>query len=224
MAAITRAAHKQGCRVGFDLAHAAGNLRLSLHDDGPDFAVWCSYKYLNGGPGTLGGVFVHERHARDKSLPRFEGWWGHDKQTRFQMGPDFDPSPGAEGWLLSNSPILQLSALRASMEIFDRATMTALRHKSERLTGYLEFLLDRLPPGFVRILTPRDPQQRGVQLSLRFSKEPRRMLEKLNSAGVFCDFRSPDVIRAAPAPLYVSFHDVYRFVGMLERHARDSTD
>jgi kynureninase len=224
MAAITRAAHKQGCRVGFDLAHAAGNLRLSLHDDGPDFAVWCSYKYLNGGPGTLGGVFVHERHARDKSLPRFEGWWGHNKQTRFQMGPDFDPSPGAEGWLLSNSPILQLSALRASMELFDRATMPALRQKSERLTGYLEFLLERLPPGFVRILTPRDPQQRGVQLSLRFSKEPRRMLEKLNSAGVFCDFRSPDVIRAAPAPLYVSFHDVYRFVGVLERHARDSTD
>jgi kynureninase len=224
MAAITRAAHKQGCRVGFDLAHAAGNLRLSLHDDGPDFAVWCSYKYLNGGPGTLGGVFVHERHARDKSLPRFEGWWGHNKQTRFQMGPDFDPSPGAEGWLLSNSPILQLSALRASMDIFDRATMPALRQKSERLTGYLEFLLDRLPPGFVRLLTPRDPQQRGVQLSLRFSKEPRRMLEKLNSAGVFCDFRSPGVIRAAPAPLYVSFHDVYRFVGVLERHARDSTD
>ncbi len=224
MRAITRAAHAQGCRVGFDLAHGAGSLHLSLHDDGPDFAVWCSYKYLNGGPGTLGGVFVHERHARDKSLPRFEGWWGHNKQTRFQMGPDFDPSPGAEGWLLSNSPILQLSALRASMDIFDRATMPALRQKSERLTGYLEFLLDRLPPGFVRLLTPRDPQQRGVQLSLRFSKEPRRMLEKLNSAGVFCDFRSPGVIRAAPAPLYVSFHDVYRFVGVLERHARDSTD
>ncbi|QRN96536.1 kynureninase [Archangium violaceum] len=224
MAAITRAAHKQGCQVGFDLAHGAGNLRLSLHDDGPDFAVWCSYKYLNGGPGTLGGVFVHERHARDKGLPRFEGWWGHNKQTRFQMGPDFDPSPGAEGWLLSNSPILQLSALRASMELFDRATMPALRHKSELLTGYLEFLLERLPPGFVTVLTPRDPKQRGVQLSLRFSKEPRRMLEKLNSAGVFCDFRSPDIIRAAPAPFYVSFHDVYRFVGVLERHARDSAD
>jgi kynureninase len=221
MAAITRAAHKQGCRVGFDLAHGAGNLRLSLHDDGPDFAVWCSYKYLNGGPGTLGGVFVHERHARDKALPRFEGWWGHDKQTRFQMGPDFHPIPGAEGWQLSNPPILQMAALRASLELFDRATMSALRHKSERLTGYLEFLLGRLPPGFVHTTTPRDPKQRGTQLSLRFSKEPRRLLEKLTAQGIFCDFRSPDIIRAAPAPLYCSFLDVYRFAGVLESHARD---
>ena len=224
MAAITRAAHQQGCQVGFDLAHAAGNLPLSLHDDGPDFAVWCSYKYLNGGPGTLGGVFVHERHAHAKTLPRFEGWWGHEKQTRFQMGPDFNPTPGAEGWLLSNSPILQLAALRSSLDIFDRATMPALRRKSELLTGYLEFLLDRLPPGFVTITTPRDPKQRGVQLSLRFTKEPRQLLEKLTSQGVLCDFRSPDVIRAAPAPLYVSFQDVYRFVGVLERHARDQSD
>ncbi|HYO53593.1 kynureninase [Archangium sp.] len=221
MAAITRAAHKQGCRVGFDLAHGAGNLQLSLHDDGPDFAVWCSYKYLNGGPGTLGGVFVHERHAHTQELQRFEGWWGHDKQTRFQMGPDFVPTPGAEGWMLSNPPILQLAALRASMELFDRATMPALRRKSEKLTAWLEFLLDRLPPGFVRIITPRDPKQRGAQLSLRFSKEPRRLLEKLNAAGIHCDFRSPDVIRAAPAPLYNSFLDVYRFAGVLERHARD---
>jgi kynureninase len=221
MRAITRAAHAQGCRVGFDLAHGAGSLHLSLHDDGPDFAVWCSYKYLNGGPGTLGGVFVHERHAREKTLPRFEGWWGHDKQTRFQMGPDFEPIPGAEGWLLSNSPILQLAALRASMDIFDRATMPALRRKSELLIGYLEFLLDRLPAGFVHITTPRDPKQRGAHLSLRFRKEPRQLLEKLTSQGVLCDFRSPDIIRAAPAPLYVSFQDVYRFAGVLERHARD---
>jgi kynureninase len=221
MAAITRAAHRQGCMVGFDLAHAAGNLQLSLHDDGPDFAVWCSYKYLNGGPGTLGGVFVHERHARDKTLPRFQGWWGHDKQTRFQMGPDFEPTPGAEGWQLSNPPIFQMAALRASMELFDRATMPALRRKSELLTGYLEFLMDRLPPGFVRITTPRDPKQRGAHLSLRFSKEPRKLLEKLTAQGVLCDFRSPDIIRAAPAPLYVSFLDVYRFAGVLERHARD---
>jgi kynureninase len=221
MAAITRAAHRQGCQVGFDLAHAAGNLQLSLHDDGPDFAVWCSYKYLNGGPGTLGGVFVHERHARDKELPRFQGWWGHDKQTRFQMGPHFDPIPGAEGWQLSNPPIFQMAALRASMELFDRATMPALRRKSELLTGYLEFLIDRLPPGFVRSITPRDARQRGAHLSLRFSKEPRQLLEKLTAQGVICDFRSPDIIRAAPAPLYVSFHDVYRFAGVLERHARD---
>ncbi|MCY1073546.1 kynureninase [Archangium lansingense] len=221
MAAITRAAHRHGCRVGFDLAHGAGNLLLSLHDTGPDFAVWCSYKYLNGGPGTLGGVFVHERHARNNALPRFEGWWGHNKQTRFQMGPDFDSIPGAEGWQLSNPPIFQMAALRASMELFDRATMPALRRKSDLLTGYLEFLLDRLPPGFVRIITPRDPKQRGAHLSLRFSKEPRKLLEKLTAQGVVCDFRSPDIIRAAPAPLYNSFLDVYRFAGVLEGHARD---
>jgi len=220
MAAITRAAHAQGCRVGFDLAHAAGNLRLSLHDDGPDFAVWCSYKYLNGGPGALAGAFVHERHAHDSSLHRFAGWWGNDKRTRFLMKPDYEPTPGAEGWVLSNPPILQLAALRASLELFDRATMPALREKSVKLTGYLEFLLDRLPPGFVHSLTPRDPTRRGAHLSLRFSKEPQRMLQTLRSEGIHCDFRSPDVIRAAPAPLYNSFLDVHRFVDVLERHAR----
>lgn len=221
MAAITRAGHAKGCRVGFDLAHGAGNLRLSLHEDGPDFAVWCSYKYLNGGPGTLGGVFVHERHAQDTSLPRLGGWWGHDKQTRFQMGPEFHPMPGAEGWQLSNPPILQLAALRASLELFDRATMPALRVKSERLTGYLEFLLDRLPEGFVKILTPRDPRQRGAQLSLRFRREPKRLLEMLTAAGIHCDFRSPDIIRAAPVPLYNRYLDVYRFAEVLQRYARD---
>jgi kynureninase len=220
MAAISRAAHAKGCRVGFDLAHGAGNLKLSLHDDGPDFAVWCSYKYLNGGPGTLGGVFVHERHAHAPELPRFAGWWGHNKQTRFQMGPTFDPLPGAEGWQLSNPPIFQMAALRASMELFDAATMEALRRKSERLTGYLEFLLDRLPEGFVRMTTPRDPQQRGAQLSLRFRGEPRTLLPRLTEAGVVCDFREPDIIRASPAPLYNSFLDVYRFARTLESHAR----
>lgn len=220
MAAITRAAHAQGCRVGFDLAHAAGNLKLSLHDDGPDFAVWCSYKYLNGGPGTLGGVFVHERHARSPELPRFAGWWGHNKQTRFLMGPTFDPTPGAAGWQLSNPPIFQMAALRASLELFDAATMEALRHKSERLTGYLEFLLERLPEGFVRITTPRDPKQRGAQLSLRFRGDARKLLTQLKEAGVVCDFREPDVIRAAPAPLYNSFLDVFRFARVLEAHAK----
>jgi kynureninase len=220
MKAITRAAHERGCRVGFDLAHGAGNLQLSLHDDGPDFAVWCSYKYLNGGPGTLGGVFVHERHAHMPGIPRFEGWWGHDKASRFEMGPDFVPLPGAEGWQLSNPPILQMAALRASMELFDQATMPALRLKGDLLTSYLEFLLDRLPPGTVRIVTPRDMRARGSQLSLRFHKEPRQLLAKLAEAGVFCDFREPDIIRASPAPLYCSFLDVYRFVRILESHAR----
>lgn len=221
LGAITRAAHAKGCFVGFDLAHGAGNLKLSLHDDGPDFAVWCSYKYLNGGPGNLGGVFVHERHAHQKDLPRFEGWWGHDKATRFQMGPTFQPLPGAEGWQLSNPPIFQLAALRASLELFDQAGMEALRAKSERLTGYLEFLLDRLPAGFVSITTPRDSRQRGAQLSLRFRGEPQALLKRLADAGIVCDFRKPDIIRAAPAPLYCNFTDVYRFVRTLEGHARD---
>ena len=216
---ITRVAHAQGCKVGFDLAHGAGNLKLSLHDDGPDFAVWCSYKYLNGGPGSLGGVFVHERHAHSPQLPRFEGWWGHNKATRFEMGPTFDPLPGAEGWQLSNPPIFQLAALRSSLELFDRATMAALRAKSDQLTGYLEFLLDRLPAGYVTITTPRDLKQRGAQLSLRFKGEPKRLLQRLSAAGIICDFREPDIIRAAPAPLYNTYLDVFRFVKALEAHA-----
>ncbi|RKG84513.1 kynureninase [Corallococcus terminator] len=216
--AITRVAHAQGCKVGFDLAHGAGNLKFSLHDDGPDFAVWCSYKYLNGGPGSLGGVFVHERHAHSPDLPRFEGWWGHNKATRFEMGPTFDPLPGAEGWQLSNPPIFQLAALRASLELFDRATMEAVRAKSEKLTGFLEFLLNRLPEGFVTITTPKDPKQRGAQLSLRFKGEPKRLLGRLSAAGIICDFREPDIIRAAPAPLYNTYVDVFRFVRTLEAH------
>ncbi|MBN8229325.1 kynureninase [Corallococcus macrosporus] len=216
---ITRVAHAQGCKVGFDLAHGAGNLKLSLHDDGPDFAVWCSYKYLNGGPGSLGGVFVHERHAHSPELPRFEGWWGHNKATRFEMGPTFDPLPGAEGWQLSNPPIFQLAALRSSLELFDKATMAALRAKSDQLTGYMEFLLDRLPAGFVTITTPRDLKQRGAQLSLRFKGEPKRLLHRLAAAGIICDFREPDIIRAAPAPLYNTYLDVFRFVKALEAHA-----
>ncbi|RKH25085.1 kynureninase [Corallococcus sp. CA041A] len=216
---ITRVAHAQGCKVGFDLAHGAGNLKLSLHDDGPDFAVWCSYKYLNGGPGSLGGVFVHERHAHSPQLPRFEGWWGHNKATRFEMGPTFDPLPGAEGWQLSNPPIFQLAALRSSLELFDRATMAALRAKSDQMTGYLEFLLDRLPVGYVSITTPRDLKQRGAQLSLRFKGEPKRLLQRLSAAGIICDFREPDIIRAAPAPLYNTYLDVFRFVKALEAHA-----
>lgn len=217
MRAITRAAHAQGCRVGFDLAHGAGNLHLKLHEDGPDFAVWCSYKYLNGGPGTLAGCFVHERHASDVTLPRFAGWWGHDKATRFKMGPEFHPIRGAEGWQLSNPPILQLAALRASFELFDSATMSALRAKSERLTGFLEFLIRRLPESAVEIVTPRDPAQRGTQLSLKVKKDPKGFLQKLQSEGVFADFREPDVVRVAPAPLYTRFEDVWRFGEILRR-------
>src|SRR5947209_8548328 len=163
MPALVRAAHAQEAFIGFDLAHGAGNLLLDLHEDGPDFAAWCNYKYLNAGPGGLGGVFVHERHAAAE-LPRFEGWWGHDKARRFEMGPRFSPIRGAEAWQVSNPPILQLAALRASMELFDRATMPALREKSDRLTGYLEFLLRRRG---VDVLTP---PARGSMLTVRFQQ------------------------------------------------------
>ncbi len=217
--AIAEAGHKKGCVVGFDLAHGAGNLLLKLHDWNVDFAVWCSYKYLNSGPGSLSGCFVHERHARDKSLPRFSGWWGHNKTSRFQMPREFDPIEGAEGWQLSNPPIFQLAALRASMDLFDEATMPALRRKGDSLTAYLEFLLDRLPNGYCRIFTPRDPAQRGSQLSFTIQGDPRQLLKSLAARGVICDFREPNVLRAAPAPLYNCFEDVYRLAEVLKEHA-----
>lgn len=219
IAGITAAGHAQGCKVGFDLAHGAGNLLLELHAWGPDFAVWCNYKYLNSGPGGLAGCFVHERHAYDTSLPRFAGWWGQNKATRFQMGPVFDPIPGAEGWQLSNPPILQLAALRASMEIFDRATMAALRAKSEKLTGYLDDLVRAIPGEPVEIVTPRSAHERGCQLSLRVKSDAKAFQQRLVEAGVIVDFREPNVVRAAPTPLYNRFIDVYRFAQILRQHA-----
>lgn len=215
MAAVTRTAHRHGTLAVWDLAHSAGALPVSLKADGADFAVGCGYKYLNGGPGTLAGCFVHERHASDFAGPRFAGWWGHDKASRFRMGPRFQAIPGAEGWQLSNPPILQIAALRASLELFDRATMPALRAKSERLTGYLEYLLDELPGRPVHVVTPRETARRGCQLSLRFGTDARRLLTRLKDSGVVCDFREPDIIRAAPAPLYNTFHDVWRFVDVV---------
>jgi kynureninase len=215
MAAITDAGHRVGAVVGFDLAHAAGNIELKLHDWDVDFAAWCSYKYLNGGPGSVAGVFVHERHARSFDLPRFAGWWGHDKETRFLMGPDYVPLAGAEGWQLSNPPILQMAALRASLEIFDEAGMPALAEKSRRLTGYLEQLIDEIGDTRIEIITPRDPAQRGCQLSIRVRNSDKRLYEQLVSRGVFADWREPDVIRVAPVPLYNSFEDVDRFVAIL---------
>jgi len=216
--AITRAGHAAGAKVGFDLAHGAGNLRLDLHRWGPDFAVWCTYKYLNAGPGGLSGCFVHERHANDPALVRCQGWWGHDKATRFEMGPDFHAIPGAEGWQLSNPPIFQLAALRASLELFDEATMPALRARGDRLTGYLESLLAELPPEKVRIVTPRDVAQRGSQLSLRVADDPKGLVRRLAAQGVLCDFREPDILRVAPTPLYNTFADVQRFAGILRQH------
>ena len=216
---IVKAARAKGCLIGLNLAHGAGNLLLKLHDWDLDFAVWCSYKYLNAGPGGLSGCFVHEKHATNFDLPRFAGWWGHNKKDRFKMGPVFDPIPGAEGWQLSNPPIFQLAALRASLEIFDEATMKAIREKSVRITGYLEYLLDQLPKGFCTIITPRNPEERGSQLSIRLSKDPKDMLETLKREGAICDFRNPDIIRATPVPLYVKYQDVYDFAKILARFA-----
>lgn len=222
MKAITEAGHKKGCLVGFDLAHGAGNLLLKLHDWSVDCAAWCSYKYLNSGPGGIAGVYIHERWVKDKALPRFSGWWGHNKDTRFKMGPDFDPIQTAEGWQLSNPPIFQLAALRASMEIFDEATMPAIRQKGDLLTGYLEFLLAGMPNEMFEIITPRDPKSRGCQLSLKVRSGGRELLKKLNAAGVIADFREPDIVRVAPAPLYNSFMDVYQFGKIMENHAANA--
>jgi kynureninase len=211
LARITRAGQAQGCVVGFDLAHAAGNMPLQLHDWNVDFAVWCSYKYLNAGPGSLAGCFVHERYARRPDLPRLAGWWGHNKATRFAMPPTFDPIPGAEGWQVSNPPILPLATLRASMDIFAAVGMDRLRAKSEALTGYLEALLDHQAHRNVTILTPRDPAQRGAQLSLRLHTHGQALHERLVQAKIMCDWREPDVIRVAPVPLYNTFREVARF-------------
>jgi len=219
--AISEAAHRKGCVVGFDLAHAAGNLPLRLHDTHCDFAVWCSYKYLNSGPGAVAGCFVHERHAKT-DRPRFAGWWGHDQASRFKMGPHFAPMPGADGWQLSNPPILALAPLRVSLAIFRRAGMEALRQKSLALTSYFETLLRERLSNVLDIATPRDPERRGCQLSLRVCagrEKGRELFEHLNHSGIIVDWREPDVIRAAPAPLYNRRMDCLRFVRTVEAWA-----
>jgi kynureninase len=216
METIAAAGHRAGATVGFDLAHAAGNVRLKMHDWDVDFAVWCTYKYLNGGPGAVGGAFVHERHANSFNLPRFAGWWGHDKETRFLMGPEYHPIPGAEGWQVSNGPILQMAALRASLEIFEETEMPALLEKSRTLTGYLERLINDLGDNRITVITPSDPTQRGCQLSIRVSDGDKSLYERLIQRGVFCDWREPSVIRVAPTPLYNSFTEVFRFAAILQ--------
>jgi kynureninase len=211
-ARITSAGHARGCVAGFDMAHAAGNLPLKLHDWDVDFAVWCSYKYLNGGPGSVGGCFVHERHAHNPKLPRFAGWWGNNKQARFRMGPTFQAIPGAEGWQLSNPSILSMAALHASMEIFDEAGMERLRAKSEIQTAYLRFMLNQHPSERFSIITPGNPAHRGAQVSLRLSsKNGRAVCDRLCKRGVICDWREPDILRVAPVPLYNSFLDIFTF-------------
>jgi kynureninase len=213
---ITQMGHKQGCMVGFDCAHGAGNVALNLHDTGADFAVWCTYKYLNSGPGSLAGCFVHERHAFNKDLNRFTGWWSHNKQTRFNMRKEFDVLPGAEGWQLSNPPILSMAAIKASLDIFNQVGINKLVKKSKQLTGYFEFLLNQLGVDKIRIITPINPEERGCQLSIQVKKADKSLHDKLTYAGVISDWREPDVIRCAPVPLYNSFQDVYHLVERLK--------
>ena len=223
MQALIAAARRVGAQVGVDLAHAIGNTPLQLHDWNPDFAVWCSYKYLNAGPGAVGGCFVHERHARNFKLPRFAGWWGHNKADRFLYDPKFDPIAGAQGWQLSNPPILSTAPLLASLQIFQRAGMRALRAKSVALTGFMQELIEAHLPKLVEIITPKPPEQRGCQLSLRLARpaaEAKRCQEALTAAGLIGDWREPDVLRLAPIPLYNSFTDVFDAVDILARALR----
>ena len=219
--AIADLGHFYGCQVGFDLAHAAGNLPMQLHESGADFAAWCSYKYLNSGPGAIAGAFVHERHAQ-AVLPRFNGWWGHRQDTRFQMGPEFNGTPGAEGWQLSNPPIFAMAPLRASLEIFHEAGLPALRRKSLALTGYLEALIRQELGDVLHSVTPGDPEQRGCQLSLqvRAGRDAgRRLFEHLMQSGVIGDWREPDVIRLSPTPLYNRFSDCLGAVRCIKQWA-----
>ncbi len=212
---ITQLGHAHGCVVGFDLAHAAGNINLHLHEDGPDFAAWCSYKYLNSGPGSLSGCFVHERHHQS-DLPRFAGWWGHDKATRFLMGDKFKPIQTAEGWQLSNPPVLSMAAIRASLDLFAEAGIDRLRSKSVKLTAYLADLLAEIHDENIKIITPSDPTSRGCQLSIQMIKPDKKLFNYLTENGVIADWREPDVIRVAPVPMYNTFEDVWQFCRILK--------
>lgn len=217
MKTITEAAHRVGALAGFDLAHAAGNLHLQLHDWGVDFAVWCTYKYLNSGPGGTSGVFVHERHGNNPNLPRFAGWWGHDEESRFKMQKGFKPMQGAAGWQLSNAQVFPMAIHHASLEIFEEAGMENLRAKSIKLTGYLEFILKRFSE-HLTVITPQNPEERGCQLSIIVKKDGRKLFDYLYENGILPDWREPDVIRMSPVPLYNSFEDVYRVGEMLEKY------
>ncbi len=214
---ITELGHQHNCIVGFDLAHGVGNIQPNLHDVGADFAVWCTYKYLNSGPGSLGGCFVHERHANNLDLNRFTGWWGHNKQTRFNMRHDFDALSGAEGWQLSNPSILSMAAIRASLDVFEEAGFDNIIKKSKKLTGYLEYLIEELNDDRIHIITPKNPEERGCQLSIQVKSADKQLHTQLTNAGVISDWREPDVIRVAPAPLYNSFVDVYIFIERLKK-------
>src|SRR6184192_3402456 len=218
---ITSLSQKRGCVVGFDLAHAIGNVPLALHQWNVDFAVWCSYKYLNAGPGAVAGAFVHERHATNTELPRLAGWFGNDPNTRFRLHlePEFIPVPSADGWQISNPSIFSMAPLRASLAIFDEADgMEPLRAKSIKLTGYLQFLLEQAGSNRFNVITPRETAARGCQLSILAHEHPKELFGKLQAASVKCDFREPNVIRVAPTPLYNSFHEIWRFAKILAEH------
>jgi kynureninase len=208
---IVEKGKEMGCTVGFDLAHGAGNIDYNLHQAGPDFAAWCSYKYLNSGPGGLSGIFVHERHAEDFDLPRFAGWWGHDKDSRFKMPDKFTPQAGAEGWQLSNPPILPMASLRASLELFSEVGMPSLRQKSIKLTNFLEECINTLLPNEVQCITPPDAKDRGCQLSLRIHKQGKQVFQQLEKNGIIADWREPDIIRVAPVPMYNTFKEAFEF-------------
>lgn len=218
MQRITAAAHKAGAIAGFDLAHVAGNVPVQLHDWDVDFAVWCSYKYLNAGPGAVGGVYVHERWASDPATPRLAGWWGNDEKTRFKMEKGFVPKQDASGWNISTAQVFNMVTLKASLELFDRAGIENLRAKSIQLTAYLEFLLHQVPNLAFEIITPADAGSRGAQLSLYFRERGKEIHDKMIRSGIIVDYREPGVIRVAPAPMYCSFEDVFRFYEILRDH------
>lgn len=213
---IAEMGHAKGCKVGIDLAHGAGNIQPDLHNSGVDFSAWCTYKYLNAGPGSLGGVFVHERYAYDKTLKRFAGWWSQNKDTRFDMRKPLDLIPGAEGWQLSNPPILSMAAIKASLDLFNEVGMDALRQKSVQLTAYLEYLINNLDHPDVEIISPKDPAQRGCQLSIRVKNTDQTLHKRLTKNHVITDWREPGVIRCAPVPFYNSFEDVFGMVAILK--------
>jgi kynureninase len=220
MKTITDAAHKAGTYAGFDLAHAAGNVALKLHEWNVDFACWCSYKYLNSGPGAVSGVYIHQQHAANKELPRFAGWWGYTKETRFKMEKGFEPIPTAEGWQLSNAPVLSMAAHKASLDIFEEAGIDNLISKSKRLSGFLHFILNDInskqKEKLIEIISPSKEEQSGCQVSMLMLKRGKEIFNELSRQGVIADWREPDVIRVAPVPLYNSFEDVWKFGNIIE--------
>jgi kynureninase len=213
---IAEIGHAKDCMVGIDLAHGAGNVSPELHNSGVDFAAWCTYKYLNSGPGSLAGLFIHEKHAHNKDLKKFSGWWSHNKETRFNMRQELDITPGAEGYQLSNPPILSMAAIKASLDMFNEVGMEALREKSELLTGYFEFLINEMGSDTIKIITPTNPKERGCQLSVQVKNADKSLHKKLTENHIITDWREPDVIRCAPIPMYNSFEDVFRMVEKLK--------